>query len=107
MTKGERIKSARKSLGLSQELLAKKISVTKGAISQWENDITIASAESYLSISEATGYSHRWLVRGLGPEAEESRLSEEHKEYLENCTDLQVSSLLASITARLTNDNQK
>lgn len=106
MTKGERIRSARKSLGLSQELLAKKVSVTKGAISQWENDITIASAESYLSISEVTKFSHRWLVRGLGAEAEESRLSEEHREYLENCTDLQVSSLLASITARLTKDNQ-
>lgn len=40
---GQLIKEARERLGISQEELARRLNVTKGAISQWENGITAPS----------------------------------------------------------------
>lgn len=47
----KRIKILRKKKGWSQEQLGRKLNITQGAISQWENGITMPSAEQLLSLS--------------------------------------------------------
>lgn len=41
----ERIKQLRKQSGYSQMQLAKKLHLTQGAISQWENGLTVPAAD--------------------------------------------------------------
>ena len=53
MTFGEKLQEARKAAGLSQEQLAKKITVSRSAVAKWENnngmpDITNLKALSQL-----------------------------------------------------------
>jgi transcriptional regulator with XRE-family HTH domain len=52
---GERIRNLRKKLGYSQQQLAKKMHLTQGAISQWENNITVPAADQLVSLSEVFG----------------------------------------------------
>ena len=55
MMLGERIKKLRKRMGYSQQQLAKKMHLTQGAISQWENDLTVPAADQLVSLSEVFG----------------------------------------------------
>ena len=52
MTLGEKLKEARKKIGLSQEQLAEKLSVSRQAVSKWESDKGIS----------LTCSSHKFLV---------------------------------------------
>ena len=54
---GERIKDLRKKSGYSQQQLANKMHLTQGAISQWENNITVPAADQLLSLAEVFGIS--------------------------------------------------
>ena len=47
----KQIKDLRKEKGWSQAQLARKLNITQGAVSQWENGITMPSADQLLSIS--------------------------------------------------------
>ena len=53
----ERIRSLRKSRGYSQEQLARKLHLTQGAISQWENGITTPAADQLVALAEVFGIS--------------------------------------------------
>lgn len=67
-TIAERAKHARKESGLTQPALAKKVGVSKAAISQLENGVTKdVRQETLFGISDATGFSPRWLSTGRGP----------------------------------------
>ena len=52
---GERIRDLRKKFGYSQQQLANKMHLTRGAISQWENNITVPAADQLLSLSQVFG----------------------------------------------------
>ena len=55
MSVGENIAYFRKKLGLTQEMLSKRIGVTAQAVSKWENDVTNPDISLLPQISEALG----------------------------------------------------
>ena len=68
MSSGERIKEAREDLRISQPELAKRVRVTKSAVSQWENGSTKElKAEHLVAVAKALNVSPDWLATGRGP----------------------------------------
>lgn len=66
-TKGDRIRWARKTAGLSQAELASLVGVTKGAVSLWETNQTKNLKNDYLFlVAEKTKVNPKWLVSGEG-----------------------------------------
>lgn len=59
---GARIKSTRKSLGLTQADLAKKIGVTKQAITTYETGIREPSFRNLIKLSRALNVTTDWLL---------------------------------------------
>jgi transcriptional regulator with XRE-family HTH domain len=55
MTVGERIRNARKKLGLTQVQLAKKVGVSRGAIYQWEKDLNIPRPDKVPRLAAVLG----------------------------------------------------
>ncbi len=53
----DRLREIRKQHGYSQQQVAKKLHLTQGAISQWENGITVPAAEQLVALSEIYGMS--------------------------------------------------
>ena len=53
----ERIRKLRKDRGYSQEQMARKLHISQGAVSQWENGITTPSAEQITAIADLFGIS--------------------------------------------------
>lgn len=73
---GERIKDLRKKSGYSQQQLANKMHLTQGAISQWENNITVPAADQLLSLAEVFGISVDELL-GREPVSEQELIDAE------------------------------
>jgi SOS-response transcriptional repressor LexA len=66
-TLSERIKDARKAADMSQGELAKRVKVSRAAISQWENGSTQEiGGSNLLAASRALNVSPDWLARGVG-----------------------------------------
>ena len=51
MTFAEKLKSIRKQVGMSQELLAEKIGVSRQAVTKWETGAGIPDIENIIAIS--------------------------------------------------------
>ena len=51
----ERIRRLRKERGYSQEQMARKLHVTQGAVSQWENGVTTPSADQIAALADLFG----------------------------------------------------
>lgn len=66
MTQGERVKDARKSLGLTLEKFGERLGVRKNAISAIENGRNSLSDQMLKSISREYGVSEQWLLDGTG-----------------------------------------
>lgn len=65
---GERIRMARAAAGLTQSEFARKVGVSKGAVSQWENgDVKNLRLPNLFAIEDATGFSARWVALEEGP----------------------------------------
>ena len=62
MTLGEKLKSARKESGLSQEQLAEKLSVSRSAVAKWESDKGMPDIENLKSISALLKISIDYLL---------------------------------------------
>lgn len=62
MTLGEKLKSARKSAGLTQEQLAEKLLVSRQAITKWESDRGMPDVENLKSLSQLLGVSIDYLL---------------------------------------------
>ena len=62
MTLGEKLKAARKKAGLSQEELAKKLSVSRQAITKWENNKGIPDVENLKALSALFDVSVDYLL---------------------------------------------
>jgi transcriptional regulator with XRE-family HTH domain len=61
---GEKIRVARGAANLTQEQLAQRIGVTRGAVAQWESNTTRPRMESVIKLAAATGSSFDWLYGG-------------------------------------------
>jgi phage repressor protein C with HTH and peptisase S24 domain len=68
-----RLRHLRRALGLSQEQFAQLLSVTRGAVGNWERDQGV-SRESLEAISSKFGVTTDWLIRGDGPGPDLDRL---------------------------------
>ena len=56
MTFGKKLQSLRKEKGLSQDVLANQLYVTRQSVSQWENDRTMPSVDLLIKISDKNRY---------------------------------------------------
>ena len=52
MTFGEKLKEARKKIGLSQEQFAEKLNISRSAVAKWESDIGIPDVSNLKSIAK-------------------------------------------------------
>lgn len=66
MKVSERIKTTRKRLGYSQDVLGAKVGVSRVAVSQWERDETTPSGRYLNDLAAALGVSVEWLLTGKG-----------------------------------------
>lgn len=51
MTLGTRIRTQRKSIGMSQEKLAERLGISRQAVAKWENDRSIPTADNLLALA--------------------------------------------------------
>ena len=70
---GDRIRSAREHRGWTQERLAQAAGISKGFLSDIENDKRNISSGSALKIADALGISLDYLLRGQSGERERQR----------------------------------
>ena len=61
---GKRIQAGRKALGLTQEQLAEKLSVSGQAVSKWESDISCPDITTLPQLADILGVSVDELLRG-------------------------------------------
>lgn len=66
MTQGERVREARKALGLTLEKFGERIKAKKNTISQIENGINGLTDQMALSICREFNVSEKWLKTGEG-----------------------------------------
>lgn len=68
MTLGKRIRAARKAAGKTLDQVAEQIGrgLTKGAVSQWENDRTVPELEYFIDFCRFVGASADFLLLGRG-----------------------------------------
>lgn len=59
---GERIKAARSERRMTQDELGERLGRTKGAISQWETNVTAPGADIVESLADALGVTLKWLL---------------------------------------------
>src|SRR5438105_5765508 len=64
MTLGERIKKRRTDLGWTQEVLAQKAGISKGFLSDLENNKRNISADTLLDVAKELGLSLDYLMTG-------------------------------------------
>lgn len=63
----ERIRDARKHIGLSQEELATELGISRSAVAQWEmNNGTAPSVENLIALALRTGLCFEYLSTGRG-----------------------------------------
>lgn len=63
---GETIKAHRTRCGMSQELLAEKLGVSRQAVSKWETGTAEPSTSNLLALAKAFGIPPEELLRDLG-----------------------------------------
>jgi transcriptional regulator with XRE-family HTH domain len=66
MTIGKRIRQLRLSKSLTQDQLGELCNTTKGAVSQWESDLTMPTLSNILLLGEKLTFTMDWLLRGVG-----------------------------------------
>ena len=84
MVLGEKIKNLRLSCALTQEELADRCELTKGYISQLENDLTSPSIATLIDILSALGTDLKEFFSDSG---EEEKVSFNKNEFIEKITD--------------------
>ena len=61
-----RVRKARHPAGLSQQVLAERMGVTRGAVANWESAVAVPAARRLARIANVTGVSYEWLATGRG-----------------------------------------
>lgn len=85
MTLGQRIAVRRKLIGLSQEVLADKLNVTRQSVSKWESDISIPDIDKLIVLSKLFNVNIGWL---LGVESDTAPVHGFSKEQLKTIEEL-------------------
>lgn len=80
----DRLKAIRKKRGYSQQQMAQKLHLTQGAISQWENGLTVPAADQLLSLAEVFGVSVDEILRDEQPEEKNAKKEAPTGEALDN-----------------------
>lgn len=80
----DRLKALRKKRGYSQQQMAQKLHLTQGAISQWENGLTVPAADQLLSLAEVFGVSVDEILRDEQPEEKSAKKEAPTGEALDN-----------------------
>ena len=62
MTFGTKLQGLRKRTGISQEVLAEKLNVSRQAVSRWELDISLPETENIINIAKIFGVSFDYLL---------------------------------------------
>ena len=68
MNIGERITALRKEKGISQTELAKRMSVSRQAVSKWEQGSSSPDTERLIQLAEILGTEVEYLATGVHPE---------------------------------------
>jgi len=87
MILGEKIKDLRLACDLTQEELADRCELTKGYISQLENDLTSPSIATLIDILSALGTDLKEFFSDIG---REEKIVFSKNEFVEKCTDAYV-----------------
>ena len=67
MTFGEKLQSLRQKAGMSQDVLAEKLDVSRQAVSRWERNETMPETEKVILLADLFGVTTDYLLR---PEVE-------------------------------------
>ena len=68
MNIGERIRLARKEVGLTQDALANRVGVSRSAIAQWETRPNVLPSHANMdALTEVLEVNYEWLAKGNGP----------------------------------------
>lgn len=70
MTFGEKLQRLRQQAGMSQDVLAEKLGVSRQAVSRWERDETMPETDKVVALAELFGVTTDYLLR---PQPEPSR----------------------------------
>lgn len=68
MNIGERITALRKERGISQAELAKRMDISRQAVSKWENGSSVPDTERLIQLAEILGTEVEYLATGVHPE---------------------------------------
>lgn len=66
MTMGARIRALRAHLVISGDKFGELCGVTRGAVSQWENDLTRPTLDNLMKLREQRRFSVDWILTGDG-----------------------------------------
>ena len=76
MTLGEKLQTLRQRAGMSQDVLAERMGVSRQAVSKWETGTADPSTSNLLALAKLFGISAEELLRSVeqeGPEAENGK----------------------------------
>lgn len=104
-TLAERIAQARKNLGLSQEKLAERMNISRGACGHWERGVASPSTDHLHKLSQILDIDIHWLVTGNHNNAS-IRINESTISEYENIQDKQLREII-SIFFRLSADRRR
>lgn len=68
MTLGQNIQTARKAKGISQEVLAEKIGVSRQALGKWEKDTALPGVDNLQALAKELGVSVDALLGSAAPD---------------------------------------
>lgn len=83
LTLGQKISAQRKLSGLSQEMLAEKMNVSRQAVSKWESDIAIPDVDRLILLARLFDVSVGWLLGVESSSSSDNTLSEEQLKAIE------------------------
>ncbi len=67
-TFGDRVAAAREHVGLSEDMLAKRLGIKIDTLRKWENDVSEPRANKLQMLAGVLNVSLRWLLTGEGDE---------------------------------------
>ena len=73
MTFGGKLQGLRKKAGMSQDVLAEKVNVSRQAVSRWERDETLPETEKVVALADLFGVTTDYLLRDQTETAEPTR----------------------------------
>lgn len=113
MTIGERIRSRRKSLGLTQKSLAKALKISDVSVSQWERDTSEPTGKNLHALCKVLRCPAAWILFGDESKTPEEpndqlvQLDERQQELLDlfnAITDTEQNEFLNELRARVVNN---